>query len=274
MAEENLQSGKKKKLEDLLFNLVVVRVKKNGNRVRHLTRVIASAYEDNPDELKKYFEDSNGFVAGIATSAYHFLTGDIKPIQKIEDGGLGAIISQSENGLKFSKWQLRFAKLTGTALQYSRNRGSALMYSENSGDALKGSRNKGYTLMYSKNSGNALRDSGNKRYALEDSENSEDALEGSKNSGYSLNTLKNSGNAVKYAENRDALSRQREYVRVNLKNEQDALRRSEKSIWSRLSDSLLEWMDEHIEDTRYAGTSEIFFSDPLPDSKSRKGVKI
>ena len=106
------------KLNHLISKLYM---KGNGNRIRHLVRVISNAYKENPKQLKKYFNDQKPQIAGLATSAYHFLTGKIKPIQKKKFGGLGAIINKTKSHLKFKKRQLNFAKLTGDALQFSKN---------------------------------------------------------------------------------------------------------------------------------------------------------
>lgn len=100
-----------------------------GNRLRHLTRIIAKEYQDNPEKLRDYFSLTNVdvFVQGLATSVYHFLTGDIKPIQEKHHGGLGAIISSSEKNLEFNKCQLWCAKISGDALRYSTHKDGALV---------------------------------------------------------------------------------------------------------------------------------------------------
>jgi len=134
---------KTKKLGGLLEYAVD---KSRGNFVRALMRIIAKAYEKNPETLRRYFNHENQKIAGIATSAYHFLTGDIKPIQTRNFGGLGAIINDSEESLKFGRNQLNFAKLCGDALWYSENNGYALWHSENNGNALWKSENSGDAL--------------------------------------------------------------------------------------------------------------------------------
>ncbi len=187
--------------------------RKDGARLRHLTRVISRAYQESPEELGDYFEAKDELVAGIATSAYYYLTGNIIPIQKIEYGGLGAIITEnlekvtsfhpgcvfgtgrdlgteSSKRLEFNRCQLQFARLSGTALKKSINSDDALKYSENSE----------YSLWYSENSGNSLQYSKNSDCALQTSENSGNSLQHSINSGHSfLGGSRNSGNALQYS---------------------------------------------------------------------------
>lgn len=129
---------------------------KNGNRIRHLVRIVANSYSENPEKLKEYFENQDKLVVGIATSAYHFLTGDIEPIRTLEYGGLGSIINESDEGLKFNQNQLWFAKLSGNSLWNSENSGDSLKYSENNDDSLDWSKNSENSLEYSKNEGNSL----------------------------------------------------------------------------------------------------------------------
>ena len=131
MAENITQE---QKLSKLLEKTVEER---NGNRIRHLTRVIAKSYSENPEELKEYFDDSNKDISGIATSAYNFLTKEISPIQAVEFGGLGAILDNTEEDLEFNRCQLWFSKNSGYSLWCSKNSGNSLRYSENSGSALK-----------------------------------------------------------------------------------------------------------------------------------------
>jgi len=134
-----------------LIGLINQAVKeKKGDRIRHLTRIIANAYSGKPQELVPFFKDENEYLAGIATSAYNLITNDIAPIQSIEFGGLGAILTNTEEGLTFNQCQLWYSKNSGYALRssknseytlwYSKNNGNALGYSENSGDALRGSK--------------------------------------------------------------------------------------------------------------------------------------
>jgi len=129
-SRELTKQEKELKLVGLIKNVFDA---KNGNGVRKLVKIVSNAYDENPEKLRKYFNSDNLLVVGIATSAYHFLTGDIRPIQTREYGGLGAIINDSEEGLKFNRNQLSFAKLSGFALQNSTNSGKALFSSENSG---------------------------------------------------------------------------------------------------------------------------------------------
>ena len=190
--------------EDRFAYLLQIAVdKRNGNRIRHLVRIVAHAYSQNPKKLKNYFNNENQLVAGIATSAYHFLTGKITPIQKKEFGGLGAIINQSKENLKFNKKQLWFAKISGNSLRYSENSEDSLWNSENSGFSLLGSENSGFSLWNSENSGFSLFSSKNSDYSLWYSENSGDSLRDSDNSGFSLRKSKNSGDSLRYSENSD-----------------------------------------------------------------------
>ena len=165
--------------------------KKNGNRIRHLVRIVAHAYSQNPEELENYFNNENQLVAGIATSAYHFLTDKITPIQTKAFGGLGAIINQSGDGLKFNQKQLWFAKISGDALRYSENGGNSLWYSENSDSSLWDSENSNSSLWDSENSGDSLLGSKNSDDSLLGSKNYDCSLWDSKNSDRSLWNSKN-----------------------------------------------------------------------------------
>ena len=175
--------------------------KRNGNRIRHLVRIVAHAYSQNPEELENYFNNENQLVAGIATSAYHFLTDKITPIQTKAFGGLGAIINQSDKNLKFNKKQLWFAKISGDSLNCSENSEDSLWYSKNSEDSLGYSKNSEDSLWYSKNDGDALRYSKNSSFSLLGSGNSDYSLLGSDNSDYSLWYSKNSNFSLKYSKN-------------------------------------------------------------------------
>ena len=108
---------KEKKLEELVRRCVE---KRNGNRIRHIVRVVAKAYEKNPEKLRRYFSSDDALVAGIATSAYYSLTGDIEPILKTRYGGLGATItlSGSDDVLTFLK-KLEKTPTLHTQLQYA-----------------------------------------------------------------------------------------------------------------------------------------------------------
>ena len=181
MTEEKL-----KRLTNEFYNA------RNGNRIRDIVKVVAKTYEKNPVEIMKYFNHEDRKIAGIATSAYHLLTGDLTPMCRREFGGLGAIINDSEFGLTFGRNQLQFSENSGVALTGSKNSEYALCFSENSGYALRDSENSGSALNGSKNSGSALRDSENSEDALCGSENSEDALRGSENTPFVLRDSKNS----------------------------------------------------------------------------------
>ena len=218
--EKNTELTKLERLkrEEKLKNVLLkVLEKGNGNGVRHLVRIVANAYENNPEKLRRYFNSEDNKIAGIATSAYHFLTGDIKPIQTREYGGLGAIINDSEHNLEFGRCQLHFAQLSGKALWHSKNvgyvlenstnSGYALKNSNNSSDALWRSKNSGSVLGSSTNSGDALRGSENSSIALWHSTNSGNALRVSKNSGYALWHSKNSGDTLQGSENSESVKR-------------------------------------------------------------------
>ena len=186
--------NKTSKLSKLLEKTVD---EKNGNRIRHLTRIISKAYSKNPKHLKKYFNASDDYIAGIATSAYNLLTKEIEPMQEIKFGGLGAILNEMKKGLEFSQSQLWFSK----------NSEFSLWYSKNSGNSLKGSENSGNSLWNSKNSGNSLVDSKNSRNSLWYSENSGDSLWYSENSGDSLWCSENSGNSLVDSKNSERIKR-------------------------------------------------------------------
>ena len=222
-------------LEKLLEKVIE---RKNGNRVRHLTRIISNAYSENSEELKQYFNDNtNQFITGIATSAYHFLTGDIGPILEKDFGGFGAIVDNSEEGLEFNNRQLWHSKISGDSLRHSKNKGNALRYSENSGNALWKSKNRGHSLESSNNKGDALWKSNNKgdalsssknsKHSLGYSENSERALEYSKNRGYTLWKSNNKGYALKDSKiSGDAL--------WYSENSENALEGSKRSLFNRI----------------------------------------
>ncbi len=144
---------------------------KNGNAIRNLVSTVAKAYEKRPEDLidflsSKYrpdkieqtffFNQTADLVEGIATSAYHALTGDIDPMQNTVYGGLGASISESDKRLLFSNSQLQFAKVSGTALQESCLMESALKYAIVSDDALQKSWSWREVLMGAHISGNAM----------------------------------------------------------------------------------------------------------------------
>lgn len=175
--------------------------KRNGNRIRHLVRIIANAYSQNPEELKNYFDNENQLVEGIATSAYNFLTNEITPIQEKEFGGLGAIINQSKENLKFNKKQLWFARIGGDSLWGSYNSEDSLWFSENSDESLKYSKNSGKSLMGSNNCGASLRFSENSEKSLRYSKNQENSLWDSYNIDSSLKYSEKSGKALWYAKN-------------------------------------------------------------------------
>lgn len=101
---------------------------KKGNMLRLIVRNVAEAYNENPSALLPYFSHKNEKIAGIATSAYHLLTEDIRPMQLSEYGGLGAIIEKGCIGEDFRANQLHFSKISGTALQHTNNSGNALAY--------------------------------------------------------------------------------------------------------------------------------------------------
>jgi hypothetical protein len=124
--------------EEKLANLIEKNYeKKKGKQLRRIVRLVADSYKDTPLLLKPYFSHENPKLAGIATSAFYLITGNIEPIQTTEYGGLGAIIDKTGAGLRFWENQLHFAKLSGNSLRNSENSGDALKYSENSGNVLE-----------------------------------------------------------------------------------------------------------------------------------------
>lgn len=204
---------------------------KKGCSLRRLVKTVAKAYEGNLNALAGYFGHDNDKLAGIATSAYHLLTGNYEPMQQIEYGGLGAIIHAEKRDysttLSFGRNQLHFAGLSGHALYDSENSGNALWFSENSGDALQSSKNSEKSLQCSKNSGQALMYSKNSDEALWHSRNSGLALGSSKNSGKSLWHSENSGLTLGYSENNGESLR---YSRNNA-GALDASRNFEDALW-------------------------------------------
>ncbi len=186
-----------KKLENLIEKAYR---KTNGNRIRQLVKVVANAYKENPEELRNYFKRENK-VSGIATSAYYLLTKNISPIQDESYGGLGVSISDSEEGLRFSRNQMQFAKISGTALFKSVNSDYSLWHVETSGFALSGSRNYDCSLWHSKNKENSLVDSKNYDYSLYGSANEGFSLWYSKNHNHSLYNSANSRFSLGYSIN-------------------------------------------------------------------------
>ncbi|VVB82283.1 Uncharacterised protein [uncultured archaeon] len=134
------------KLKELLNRIYE---NKNGNRMRQLVKFVADFYKNRAPELKKYFDNEDLLIGGIATSAYYAITEDISQIQSHEFGGLGAIIQQTQSELEFNQDQLRFAKLSGLALKYSRLSDNAGWKTEVYDDALWGARCSDNALMYS-----------------------------------------------------------------------------------------------------------------------------
>lgn len=184
------------KLDELLGKITG---EENGNRVRHLTRIISKAYSENPGKLEDLYNNPNQFIAGIATSAYYLLTGDMTPIIETDFGGFGAIIGNTEEGLKFNCHQLWYseigkyglwnANISGKALRYADTGEDSLMYANISGDASWHTNNSGDSSRYAKLSGRALWHSRNSGRALGDSDSKEKALAYSKNIDYSLCNL-------------------------------------------------------------------------------------
>lgn len=206
------KNTKTRKLEEILTKAVD---KRNGNRVRQIKSAVKKHYKENLKELKTFLTHENKYLAGIATSVYFELTGNLLPAQIEEYGGLGIEANKTPPYLKTEKCQFWFAKLSGEALLYSGNSGNSLWFSENSGSALMNSRNSRYTLWkskntgalwYSKNSGNSLYKSSNSGNALLKSENSEFALEFSENSGNALwKSINSKGTLEKSINSKNAL---------------------------------------------------------------------
>ncbi len=104
-------------LKDISKKLVENYTLQKGDLIRQMVRVIAEYYKKKPEELKDYFDNKNFLIEGIATSAYHLITGDITPMQSRQLGGLGAIILESPMELEFKLDQLHFAQIFGTSLR-------------------------------------------------------------------------------------------------------------------------------------------------------------
>jgi hypothetical protein len=175
----------------------------NGRKLRQIVKNFATLYQNDPESLRTNCDSDYEKVAGVATSAYYHLTGDIKPIQERGYGGLGVTIRVSEPGLEFGRSQLHYARLGGTALQFSKNSNLALWMSKNAGYALQGSVNTDLALMGSVNYGNSLQKSRNDECALAYSCNFRNALQQSKNSGDALKNSRNFRNALQDSANRD-----------------------------------------------------------------------
>ena len=89
-----------------------------GDRVGELTSIVAISYKWNKKGLKKYFNSSNDYVAGIATGAYAMITGDTNPLRAVKYGGLGATLwlhdeefNERNDMINIGSNQLRYAKL-------------------------------------------------------------------------------------------------------------------------------------------------------------------
>jgi len=104
-------------LKDMTERLIEEYKSQRGDLIRQRVRVIAEEYRNKPKELRNYFDDENLLLAGIATSAYHFITGEIEPIQSTQFGGIGAIILDSSMDLEFELDQLHFAQIFGKSLR-------------------------------------------------------------------------------------------------------------------------------------------------------------
>lgn len=104
-------------LRDISKKLIEDYKSQRGDLIRQKVRVIAEDYKDRAEKLKDYFDNENPLIGGIATSAYHFITGDITPMQSRQLGGLGAIILESQSDLEFKLDQLYFAQIFGTSLR-------------------------------------------------------------------------------------------------------------------------------------------------------------
>jgi hypothetical protein len=203
-----------------------------GNRIRHLVNIVANAYKDKPEDLKKFFyEDSdffklvekyaeyklkdskkNIFLPGeFARSAYMMLTQDFSPLDDSEFAGLGITLNTSPLGLKLNFGQFCQARLSGDALSFSVNKKYSLQNSINSGNALYNSVNEEGSLFFSINSGNSLHNSKNSENSLQYSKNSGNSLQNSKNienslhdsenSEKSLQNSKNSGQSLQFSKN-------------------------------------------------------------------------
>ena len=206
------------KLEELLEK-EIKEEKIIGDEIRNLTRIIANDYSENPEKLEKLYNHPNKHLAGMATSAYHFLTGDIDPIGKIDFGGFGAIIDKSEAGLEFNRnqlfWYAEISKraleglkisglrpfwhsdIIGYALRNAINTGSSFWFSNLRDGALEGSVNSEHALGHAVIIDKALRKTYNKGYALKCARVSGDALGAAVISDYALRYSEVSGDALK-----------------------------------------------------------------------------
>lgn len=85
----------------------------DGNLLRHFVEATAEAHTEKPESLRSYFSGISEKFAGIATSAYYLLTGDLTPVKEKKFGGLGLTISREELSLPFLKDQFYFALVDG-----------------------------------------------------------------------------------------------------------------------------------------------------------------
>ena len=145
--------------------------------------------ELSKEQLRKLMEDDDK-VAGIATTAYYYQTGDILPIVEHEYGGLGIILGQNtedpiHEGLELESNQFYLALLEGLVLPHSKISGYAGFCSIG----------KGRVLFHANTSEHALEFSSHEDQSLRFSDNGDFALIGSFHKGRSLVGSTNRDNA-------------------------------------------------------------------------------
>ena len=122
------------KLEDYGF---WDKIEHSSQKMRKFVNLITKKYKENPEELRSYFNSDTEVLAGLASSAYFELTGNIFPIQSLRYGGLGCTINDCKKGLDFSRDQLNFAYIGKNALENAVITENALFLSSAHNEGLK-----------------------------------------------------------------------------------------------------------------------------------------
>ncbi|MBN1175682.1 hypothetical protein JXA48_03485 [Candidatus Woesearchaeota archaeon] len=99
-------------------------------KIQRLRQIVTNAYRDNPDGLKRYFNYDLPVFAGLASSAYFQLTGDISPCLSLVYGGLGSVVNDSPENLKIGRCQFHYSTIGKHAFGKASLDDLALMGSE------------------------------------------------------------------------------------------------------------------------------------------------
>ena len=99
-------------------------------KIQRLNRIICHNYRKDPERLRGYFNAAEDILAGLATSAYFQLTGDMRPCLERMRGGLGAIVSDSVEGLDIGRLQFPYSTIRREAFRDANAKDFALMGSK------------------------------------------------------------------------------------------------------------------------------------------------